>query len=158
MIGVIGLSACSIGWVTTDFTTTYNDPIPVKAKGAEQPMHHPDIAVYPIAYRQKTPISSGFAGGNMINLRAKPSTKAGIVSKLPLGTPITVHKQDKEATQGLRQDHWYHVSAKVNGKKVDGYLFGPTINPHRITGDFDLDGELEVVYASYNERREMLMH
>ena len=158
MIGVWGLSACSLGWLATDFTTTYNDPIPVKAKRAEPPMHHPDVVEYPIAYRQNDELKAGFAGGNMINLRAKPSTKSSIVSKLPLGAPITVHNQEKQATQGLRQDHWYRVSATVRGKQVEGYLFGPTINPHRIAADFDLDGELEAIYASYNERKEMLIH
>jgi len=142
----------------TEFTSTYHDPLPVRKKAEEPPMHHPEIVVYPISYRQDPPLSHGFAGGNMINLRSKPSTKSTIVGKLPLGTPIEIVAQSNRAVRGIREDHWYRVRAEVKGKTVNGFLFGPTINPHRIEADFDLDGNFDMLYGSYNERKEMLIH
>jgi hypothetical protein len=117
----------------------------------------PDVLVFTVQYDYGELPQLVYASGHKINLRSLPSTSGDVVAKIPLGMPITILEEGKEAQLGERKDHWYKVETFVDGKTHTGYLFGPTMTPHRIAADFDGDGIEEQVFASYNERHELLI-
>ena len=119
-------------------------------------MHHPRLSRIALPIDKIHPIQSGKREYDQPQI----ATQYQIIyfNEASLGMPIEIVEQSNEATRGIRVDHWYKVKVEDGNRDVVGYLFGPTINPHRIEADFDMDGEIESVYASYNERREMLIH
>ncbi|MEC7983923.1 MAG: SH3 domain-containing protein [Myxococcota bacterium] len=98
-----------------------------------------------------------FAAGNNINLRSKPRAGSAIVSKIPLAHEIELLTPIKEQTIGSKTDHWYHVRTNIKGKTVEGYLFGSTMTPHRLTTDWDDDGHEEHMIAVFNDKKELLL-
>ena len=117
----------------------------------------PDVRVYTVQYDYGELPQLVYAAGHNVNLRSTPSTSGEVVTKVPLGMPVTVLQRVKEGKLGERKDYWYMVETFVDGETHTGHLFGPTMTPHRIAADFDSDGVEEQVFASYNERQELLL-
>ncbi len=120
------------------------------------PVKGPDLALFSIKERYKRLPKKVFSGGHNINMRTETTVLSDVVAKIPLGHPITILETAKEATIGERNDFWYHVESKVDGKVVQGYLFGSTLTPHRITADLDMDGVEEQLLVVYNNKHEVL--
>ena len=98
-----------------------------------------------------------FSAGNNINLRSKPSASSAVVKKIPLAHEIELLTPVKEQKLGSRTDHWYHVRTRINGQSVEGYLFGSTMTPYRLTADWDNDGNKEHMIAAFNDKKELLL-
>ena len=120
------------------------------------PVKGPDLALFPIKERYKRLPKKVFSGGHNINMRAETTVLSDVVAKIPLGHPITILETAKESTIGDRNDFWYHVESKIEGKVVQGFLFGSTLTPHRITADLDMDGVDEQLLVVYNNKHEVL--
>ena len=134
-----------------------NVPIRGSDEEVQQKIIIPEIQIFPIAYRYDSLPSLVYAAGNSINLRSSASTKGSVIAKVPLGNPIRVLATAQEEKIGTRKDKWYHIETTIKGNSYKGYLFGPTMTPHKIGADFDEDGEPEYILAAYNEHRELLL-
>ncbi|MBM74262.1 MAG: hypothetical protein CMK59_02575 [Proteobacteria bacterium] len=121
------------------------------------PVKGPDVKVYNIKARYSKMPKQVYSGGHNINMRSEATILSDVVAKIPLGHPITILESAKESTIGDRQDIWYHVESKVEGKMVQGYLFGTTLTPHLIQADLDMDGVEEQLLAVYNNNYEVLL-
>ncbi len=93
-----------------------------------------------------------FVKGDMVNLRAGPSTSSKIQTELRLGTVVTVEDCEKEETIGGKQGCWHPVSYKEKRKKKTGYLFSTALTDCRLEVDWDSDGTMEYVYSSINSK------
>jgi hypothetical protein len=87
-----------------------------------------------------------FVAVDQASLREEPNEEAAVVASLPLGAQVTVKARSGERVRVLdRVDYWYQVEAKgLDGRAVQGHLFGNLLTPLRLEGDFDGDGEKEL--------------
>jgi hypothetical protein len=87
-----------------------------------------------------------FIAVDQASLREEPDEEAAVLTSLSLGAPVTVKARSGERVRVLdRVDYWYQVEAKgLDGRPVQGHLFGNLLTPLRLEGDFDGDGEKEV--------------
>jgi hypothetical protein len=87
-----------------------------------------------------------FIAVDQASLREEPDEEAAVLASLSLGAPVTVKARSGERVRVLdRVDYWYQVEAKgLDGRPVQGHLFGNLLTPLRLEGDFDGDGEKEV--------------
>ncbi len=134
--------------------------VPEEEQAAELVVPNYSIALieeYEINFLYEKLPNRVFAAGNNINLRAKPTASSSIVKKIPLAHEIELLTPVKEQKIGARTDHWYHVRARVNGQSVEGYLFGSTMTPYRLTADWDDDGQKEHMIAAFNDKSELLL-
>ena len=120
------------------------------------PVKGPDVASFEVEARYENFEGVVYSAAHNINLRSEPTVLSNVVSKVPLGQPVTVLEQSKEAELGGRQDHWYHISTTINGVEHTGYLFASTLTPHRFDLDFDGDGVDETIVVSFNNNYSLL--
>lgn len=120
------------------------------------PVKGPDVSSFDVEARYENFEGVVYSAAHNINLRSEPTVLSDVVSKVPLGQPVTVLEQSKEAELGGRQDHWYHISTTINGVEHTGYLFASTLTPHRFDLDFDGDGVDETIVVSFNNNYSLL--
>ena len=120
------------------------------------PVKGPDITTFEVQARYEQFEGTVYSAAHNINLRSEPTVLSDVVTKVPLGQPITIIEISEEAELGGRKDFWYHISTEINGAKHTGYLFASTLTPHRIDGDFDGDGTEETLVISFNNNYSLL--
>ena len=148
---------CAPQEISVEPSRSENVPIRGSEEEVQQKIIIPEIQIFPIAYRYETLPALVYAAGNSINIRSSASTKGTVIGKVPLGNPIRVLAEAQNEKIGSREDKWYHIETTIKGKNYKGYLFGPTMTPHKIAADFDGDGDPEYILAAYNEHRELLL-
>ncbi|HMO40331.1 MAG TPA: SH3 domain-containing protein [Saprospiraceae bacterium] len=85
-----------------------------------------------------------------VNVRAKPSTRAAVVTQLPLGWAVTnvAYRQDRipRATINGYEDIWYHVrGVDTEGRLFEGYIWGAHIAKGWRETDLTRNGSSELV-------------
>jgi hypothetical protein len=87
-----------------------------------------------------------FIAVDQASLREEPDEEGAVVASLSLGAPVTVKARSGDRVRVLdRVDYWYQVETKgLDGRPVQGHLFGNLLTPLRFEGDLDGDGEKEI--------------
>jgi hypothetical protein len=102
----------------------------------------PSIQCEALSVELLKPGSTHYVFEELVNIRSKPSTDAAIVSRAPIGTPVTV-TEDTEIWQEIYgfSARWY----KVTTRGVEGYLWGGLLSSRDAAADVDGDGRQELV-------------
>lgn len=100
--------------------------------------------------------------GDSVNVRAKPSTGAPVVVRLPVGHPVIVTQATGDSlTVNKYVETWYAVrgSDPATGKTFIGHVWGGLLAKAWARADFDGDGADELIAAGIiacsNERKIM---
>lgn len=84
--------------------------------------------------------------GDSVNLRASSTTQSGIVTKLPIGTTLTIlAKTEVTITLSNMKSNWYQVKASFENERFEGYLPGKFIAPAALTDEEP--GSIQFVYG-----------
>ncbi len=98
-----------------------------------------------------------FVGKDDAVLRAGPGPDSKLLTKLPVGLPVTV--QPEAAVPGEvsgAAGHWVRVYSNADGAG-HGWMWSGALTPARFRFDMDEDGEAEVMTVTFNKDNEVIV-